>query len=184
MALKLPTHSIDAEMTYISRADDSWDHDRIERESADLDEDEKHPVLSWLDCEYRFDLSASMPLGDSEVSIGDYLDGKPTLFVLQRMHPRDYGRLEARMSRMIRQAQERKGSIDEEDFFEFCYEAVRLGLRDVRDGGFSVRYRPGRPVSEDDMGKLGDLGGRALIEEIGSAAFRASGPLSESEKKR
>jgi len=192
MALKRPTHSIDAEMVYISRKDKAWNSDRIEAEAAELGNTleaglKAHPVWHWLDGEYRFDISAEMPLGDSTVAAEEYLEGEPSigLFIFRRIPIKERGRLQARWDRMIRRANESGDTqIDEVEFFSFCYDAFRLGVAKLEGGPAPFEAPPGRAVPDSKIDALEPHGGESLIKEVGYAAFVASKKLTESEKKR
>lgn len=187
MALKLPTHSIDAEMVYISRKDKAWDTDRIEAESEALPDGLKsHPIWVWLDGEYRFDLSADIPLGESTVAAEDYLEGEPSIgvFTFRRIPLKERGRLQAQWDRMVRRASESREQIDEVEFFSFCYDAFRHGVASLEGGPVPFTSPPARPVPDSKIDSLAPHGGEMLIKEVGYAAFVAAKALTESEKKR
>lgn len=171
MGLRPPKHRIDAEPRFILAEDDAWDHERINRERADLaarkadgtaSRDEKHPVDAYAAGDTRYDLGAS--------GISEYVDlAQAWQFVLRRLLSTDFYAIDAMLSRGARLLAYRQACVQ--------------GL--VRIDG------PGAPtVQRDASGNLEPSTVEALFQmsaglpaAVGEAVYIASLALRPDEKK-
>lgn len=179
MALKRPPqHRVDAEPIYVDPSDDAWDSARIEADRKAMEErgedPDEHPVWLYLTGRTRYDLDAALKYGNGMAKASDWLDLKrAVLFTLRRLEPRDFARIHAR-----KEASAASGVPDHEVSLDAC----RVGL--VKCEGPGVPKLIGRgELTDTDVRALVDLGGHSLPWRIGDAAYFASIPLTDDEKK-
>jgi hypothetical protein len=179
VALKRPPqHRVDAEAIYVHPADEAWDWPRItnDREAmAERGEDpDQHPVSIYLTGRSRYDLHARMKFGSDSAPASDWLDMKSaTLFNLRRLEPRDFARIHPRKIR----AQE-TGVEDLEASLDACV----AGLRSI-DGPDSPKIVGRDRLTDQDVKRIEDRFGPSAPWAIGDAAYFASIPLTDDEKK-
>lgn len=203
MALKVPRHSISATPIYIAQTDPAWDRDRIKRENDEVEAalsawresqteghdppprppgHEERPINIYFSGESRYDLDARHPWRGEHVAARDYLTGDPTRFVLRRMSMTSFARVTDWIQRRTK-AEAESGRVDASEWNQIMLYCAQHGIADVQNlEGFDLE-RSGELVSEASIQVLHDVGGMALIEELGLAVFRLSQPLSKAEKK-
>jgi len=192
MALKRPpAHRADAIPVLIIHDDLAWDHERVKAEVADATaENERrktaareakpptepdlidvgeHPYFRYQRGDTRFDLDAQIPWRGKPLAASDYLrdDEEPTRFILRRFRWDTYHRVAGLVG---------KGS-------EANLRSCRYGLAEV-EGCPDLKVDPDAVErSDEEMQRFHEFD-PSLAVRIGSAAWIASQPLRESEKKR
>lgn len=182
LAIRPPTHKIDAVGVFVARADTSWDTARIEAEiaaaiersdaakmaepgSSVLDEiRDAHPVVRYYRGLTRYQLDApDHDLTGAPTTARQYLLGEPTEFVLQRLSWDEMERIASITTTRLRWS-----------------EYVRKALGAIR-GGDLQWTRTNSDVPPAIMQTLWDNG---VLLELGIAAYQFSAPLMEHEGKR
>lgn len=188
MLKRPPAHRVDATPVLILHADDAWDHERIEKEEADVEaENERrtkaareskkppelldiseHPYHRYQRGDTRMDLEAASTWRGQHLSAADYLreDGEPVRFVLRRLRWDEYHRVRALMAR---------GS-------EAALRACQYGLVDIEGGGELSIDPDAAERSDAEMQMLHDFD-PDLAVMIGMAVMAASARLRPDEKK-
>jgi hypothetical protein len=200
--MKPPQHSIDALPTYIAPNDPAWDFERL---SSEPFRDDGHPWQQYYAGETRYDLDAPVRWtevracpcngpdsacekcggsGREEVrrtnAIREYLrEGEhPLEFVLRRLGVPEWSRAKSMFARNLR--------TDDDDFGELSFFCVRNGICKIQRGA-EVIYDWGdsrRPVPETIIRAMVDmLPDHNLVDEVGTAIYRASQEPTEAEKK-
>lgn len=167
-----PLHRIDAPIQFVHEKDDVWDYEKINRELTALAEKgtgevAEHPIALYRNCQTRYDLEAGVRAYFKEGAL-------PTIFLMDRLSRSDWKRIrDMRASGRFTDANEY---------------AIRKSLRGVTNGDDAVPLLgPGQPhatLTDADMKTLEDRFGREIIEDVGTAAIKASGDLTEREKKQ
>lgn len=171
--LRPPQHRADAPIQFVHEDDEAWDKDRINAEIAKIGKRkaQEHPFVRYLSGATRFDLSAEMdgPVGE-RVKITDYFDvSVATIFVLKRLSWRQIYTLQP--------------MIGGGNYAGAYALACRWALERIDGPPCSVKIeRSDDMLTEDTMQALFDLL-PGLPTALGAAAFAASLPLSEPEKK-
>lgn len=168
MLKRPPQHRVDATPVYVDERDTAWDVVRIKAECAEMrkagQDPRRHPVNVYHSGESRYDLGASYAVLGTMHSAAEYLGANATRFVLRTLeHPEYYrvvdlwGRTEAQLL------------------------ACRLALMSVENNNELKIERDDQGVTYESMELLASV--EWLPFRIGMAAYQASKPLSESEKK-
>ena len=163
--LRPPTHRADAPIVYVHPSDDAWDQDRIK---ADLADKTDHPLQQYWGGYTRYDLTPAVQAYFKP-------DARPTKFYLRRLKWDEWMRCKGMWERSVVSGDPRP--------VEAFVEACRLGLVRI-DNGPEIDPAGGR-LSDRDMQRIQDLSTDRyeMILDVGQAAYQASMPLSEAEKK-
>lgn len=183
MLKRPPEHRADAPITYVHPADTAWDRERIKREQEEMrqrgEDPTTHPYARYQGGFTRYDLDAQCTLGDTTVTVRDYLDATkaPTLWHLRRLGFQEWYVVQPLWERDVR-----KGERPIAAYLQAC----TLGIKSVENGP-QLEGPPDR-LTLGDLEKLYDLSRSCpeladLIHEIGEAVYQASMPLSDDEKK-
>lgn len=179
MALRRPPqHRVDAEPVYVHPLDEAWDNARIQDDRDAMrergEDPDEHPVWIYLTGRSRYDLDANLKYGSGTAKASDWLDMKAaTLFRLRRLDPRPFARVHAR-----KEAAAVREEVDHEASLEGC----RFGLERV-EGPDSPKLIGRGELTERDIAALTDRFGAPVVWAVGDAAYFASIPLTEDEKK-
>ena len=166
---------MDAKATFIYPDDPAWDADRIERESAE--NEEEHPLAAYWRGDTRYDLHARTPYAGEEVSAGDYITGEPDRYHLRRLSVDQI----AEVGDLLAREWTREG--EHASLQTVWVKCARFGLSGIDSRAVQYEARGGR-VTEGCMRSLFDHGSMPLIVAIGQAAWNLSKPITEAEGKR
>jgi len=160
--LRPPQHRIDDQAVFIAEEDDAWDHERIDREARESGRDE-HPVVRYWNGETRYQLTPE---------VKGYIDDtkRPESFTLKRIAARRFMQIQSLIN-------------SEEKRFEGYLEAFKSGLDGAENIPVKLKMLANGEVSEDAIDKVCEVMGPGIIMEVGVAAYIASTPLTEPEKK-
>lgn len=178
MLRRPPQHRADAEIIYVSPIDPAWRADAIVAERKALEEagedPAQHPASLYLSGSTRYDLHARLRWKGGEAPATDWLDLPSAYrFTLRRLPPRLFSRVHAR-----RDAAARAGTVDYDASFDACkWALVRV------EGPEPVKLSGSAELTEDDITELVACFGLAAVWALGDAAYYASIPLTEQEKK-
>lgn len=191
MAIKRPPqHRADAIPIYVTPDDDAWDTDALEAEKAEVErinaermaaagpddepeliDWEQHPVVTYNRGETRYDLDAPTFWRGKQRAAREWLGPDATLFVLRRLGWREY--------------YEVRSALTQSSGFERPWLlACQLALVRI-DGSYpaTLRLDPDASKRSDaEMSAIFDLNPQIPLE-IGAAAWLASQPLTDAEKK-
>lgn len=183
-----PAYTLEAQAQYIAETDPAWRREVIEleldrlapvprdgasrqaRESAEALRS-LHPVTQYTNGVTGFDLEAeiTMPRQLCEepctVKIGDYLEGKPTIFELQPMgimFARRVGQLLADL---------RAGRLPRERHGDWLVRSASYGLRAVRNPDIELERDAEGAVTMASLEQL-DRMSLSLVTELGLASYR------------
>lgn len=183
-----PRHRIDAPPIYIWEKDQSWKHDEIkaeeaevkqinaERERAALEADAEtwehlrwadHPVLQYRSGRTRFDLTAPLMWRGKQCSAMDWIDESksPVKFILRRLSWEEWYLLTSIMS-------------DQRQ----CAMACQMGLVRVEGDKALAVDEDRKQRSTEEMQRLFQVHPELPVL-IGGAVIKASQPLDDREKK-
>lgn len=177
MALQLPTHRVDAPITYVSLNDPCWDWERVDDEIKAAAEDppsgapgaDIHPVHRYFAGVSRYDLDAPFHWRGGVCRASDYFrEGEPPwLFQLRRLSYRELAAFKDAMQRGPETA---------------AVDLCRLVLERIDGPGAPELRRANGRLTDRDMEMLHSLD-HELAGNCGSAAYRASQTLTDAEKK-
>lgn len=184
--LRPPQHAVDlTQVEYIPGDDDSWDHERLEREFASIADRQAHPFVQYFSGETRYSLDAptTFTLRTKEkggkvseevvtACARDYVneEKKPERWKIRRIDDLVY---QYEIYPLI-QSSDRMANA------RGYREAIRRGLVGVVDGP-DLDCSRGEDVTTNDLVTIAREG---LTEQIGLAIVTISRPLTHAEKKR
>lgn len=146
-------------MEFVLDADTAWDKDTIHAEIKKLNDEEgpkdRHPYLSYMSGETRFDLSQLL----------QYLDDskKPLVFRIRKLHRSQFY--------WLRDFQEKHG--DNLGFLE----ALKMGVESVKGISLDVDALKDGQLSDRDLDVLEKRIGKSLMLEVGAAVIIANDDL-------
>lgn len=171
-----PANRADAAPIFVHPSDPAWDNARIDAEKAKMDKPEDHPVTRYHGGWTRYDLDAEATLEDGTVvTPSAYLSPDATHIRLKRLDVLEWYEVHPLWIKSITAA--------ERPFAAFIRACV-IGLQEV-DG---LKLDGHARLTEADLQKLHELGQAQtppidLVYDIGEAAYQASLPLTDAEKK-
>lgn len=169
-----PQHRADIPGVWIARNDSSLDHDRLDRELAEMErqglDPQAHPINRYYAGATRYDLQAADQLFGQAVTAGAYFDPakNPERFVLRRLDwdqwYRVYGLIEAGQTAQAQLL------------------AARYGVAEVQNSPIKLTGAAAGLLTHDDMQRLFEADS-VLPSVLGFACWKYSRPLTDAEKK-
>lgn len=167
-----PQHSVTAAIRVISSTDPAWDHDRINREYAELEKTGRgflHPYMQYVIGRTRFDLDAPVQFGEMIATPRSYLlpESRPLSWLMRRLKIVELARCE-----------DIGGN-------EGKLHAFRLSLLAIENGPTDLKLPdPGsQPLREAVCDSIVEVLGATAVFAAGAAAMAASAAPTSAEKK-